>query len=150
MSDFSKQVPVAIGCDHAGYTYKDAIKSHLEGAGWQVLDFGTNGPDSVDYPDFAHPTALSVETSESAFGILICGSANGVAITANKHAGIRAGLCWNNEVAKLVRQHNNANIICLPARFLNFEEVIQLVDTFIATEFEGGRHATRVNKISCS
>ena len=150
MSDFSKQVTVAIGCDHAGYTYRDAIKSHLEAAGWQVRDFGTNGPDSVDYPDFAHPTALSVETGESAFGILICGSANGVAITANKHAGIRAGLCWNNEVAKLVRQHNNANIICLPARFLNFEEAIQLVDTFIATEFEGGRHATRVNKISCS
>lgn len=150
MSDFSKQGPVAIGCDHAGYSYKDAIKSHLEAAGWQVLDFGTNGPDSVDYPDFAHPTALSVETSESAFGILICGSANGVAITANKHAGIRAGLCWNNEVAKLVRQHNNANIICLPARFLKVEEAIQLVDTFIATEFEGGRHATRVNKISCS
>lgn len=150
MSDFSMHLPVAIGCDHAGYTYKDAIKSRLEAAGWQVLDFGTNGPDSVDYPDFAHPTALSVETSESAFGILICGSANGVAITANKHAGIRAGLCWNNEVAKLVRQHNNANIICLPARFLNFEEAIQLVDTFIATEFEGGRHATRVNKISCS
>lgn len=150
MSDFSKQGPVAIGCDHAGYTYKDAIKNHLEAAGWQVLDFGTNGPDSVDYPDFAHPTALSVETGESAFGVLICGSANGVAITANKHAGIRAGLCWNNEVAKLVRQHNNANILCLPARFLNFEEAITLVDTFIATEFEGGRHATRVNKISCS
>lgn len=150
MSDFSKQLPVAIGCDHAGYTYKDAIKLHLQSHGWQVKDFGTDGPDSVDYPDFAHPTSNSVELGESVFGILICGSANGVAITANKHAGIRAGLCWNNEVAKLVRQHNNANILCLPARFLSIEDALQLVDTFIGTAFEGGRHATRVNKISCT
>lgn len=150
MSDFSKQLPVAIGCDHAGYELKDFIKSHIEAGGWRVIDFGTHGPDSVDYPDFAHPTATSVESGESAFGILICGSANGVAITANKHAGIRAGLCWHNDVAKLVRQHNNANMLCIPARFLNFEAAIQLVDTFIETEFEGGRHATRVNKISCS
>ncbi|ULQ51845.1 ribose 5-phosphate isomerase B [Flavihumibacter fluvii] len=150
MSDFSKQLPVAIGCDHAGYTYKDAIKAHLEALGWQVKDFGTHGPDSVDYPDFAHPTAASVESGESAFGVLICGSANGVAITANKHEGIRAGLCWHNDVAKLVRQHNNANMICLPARFLSSEEALQLVETFINTEFEGGRHATRVNKITCS
>ena len=150
MSDFSKQLPVAIGCDHAGYTYKDAIKAHLEAGGWQVLDFGTNGPDSVDYPDFAHPTAASVEMGESTFGVLICGSANGVAITANKHAGIRAGLCWNDDVAKLVRLHNNANMICIPARFVSVDEAIQLVDTFIGTSFEGGRHATRVDKISCS
>lgn len=150
MPDFSKDLPVAIGCDHAGYVYKDAIKDHLESLGWRVTDFGTNGPDSVDYPDFAHPTAEMVVSGQAAFGILICGSANGVAITANKHAGIRAGLCWHNDVAKLVRQHNNANILCLPARFLAAGEALQLVDTFIATPFEGGRHATRVNKISCS
>src|SRR5206468_3282502 len=103
MSVFSKHLPVAIGCDHAGYDYKEAIKTHLVKEGWQVKDFGTSGPASVDYPDFAHPTANSVESGEAAFGILICGSANGVAITANKHQGIRAGLCWDNEVAVLVR-----------------------------------------------
>ncbi|MBZ5857475.1 ribose 5-phosphate isomerase B [Flavihumibacter profundi] len=150
MSDFSKQLPIAIGCDHAGYAYKELIKNYLLSQGWRVNDFGTNGPESVDYPDFAHPTADSVEQGKSAFGILICGSANGVAITANKHAGIRAGLCWTNDVAQLVRQHNNANMLCLPARFLSEQEVIQLVNTFIETPFEGGRHATRVNKIGCS
>lgn len=150
MPDFSTDKPVAIGCDHAGYQYKEAIKSHLKKLGWKVIDFGTNGPESVDYPDFAHPTASSVESGQASFGILICGSANGVAITANKHAGIRAGLCWHKEVAKLVRLHNNANILCVPARFLALDDALELVDIFIDTEFEGGRHATRVNKISCS
>jgi ribose 5-phosphate isomerase B len=150
MSNFSKTRPVAIGCDHAGYAYKEQIKSHLTEQGWQVLDFGTHGPDSVDYPDFAHPTAESVEKGESEFGILICGSANGVAITANKHQGIRAGLCWNRDVAELVRLHNDANILCIPARFLDTADVLGVVDTFIATPFEGGRHANRVGKISCT
>ena len=141
---------IAIGCDHAGFEYKEGFKKFLVGKGISVKDFGTNSPDSVDYPDFAHPTAASVEMGESTFGVLICGSANGVAITANKHAGIRAGLCWNDDVAKLVRLHNNANMICIPARFVSVDEAIQLVDTFIGTSFEGGRHATRVDKISCS
>lgn len=150
MSDFAKSFPVAIGCDHAGYEYKEAIKFHLEKLGWQVKDFGTNSPDSVDYPDFAHPTSSFVESGQAAFGVLICGSANGVAITANKHQGIRAGLCWDNEVAKLVRRHNNANIICIPARFVALPYALQMIDTFIETPFEGGRHANRVGKISCS
>jgi ribose 5-phosphate isomerase B len=150
MSDFSTILPVAIGADHAGYLVKAAIVQHLKTLGWQVVDVGTNSADSVDYPDYAHPVAACVEEGKAAFGILICGSANGVAITANKHAGIRAGLCWNKEVAQLVRQHNNANILCIPARFISGEEVMGLVDTFIATVFEGGRHATRVKKISCS
>lgn len=149
MSNFSKSQPVAIGCDHAGYAYKEQIKAYLTQQGWQVLDFGTHGPDSVDYPDFAHPTATSVEKGESGFGILICGSANGVAITANKHQGIRAGLCWNKDVAELVRLHNDANILCIPARFLDAADALGVVDTFIATPFEGGRHANRVGKISC-
>ena len=150
MSDFSQHLPVAIGCDHAGYELKEALKLQLEKTGWTVQDVGTHNKDSVDYPDFAHPVANSVEKGEAAFGVLICGSANGVSITANKHAGIRAGLCWNDEVAKLVRLHNNANIICLPARFISQEEALQLLETFIETPFEGGRHATRVGKISCT
>lgn len=150
MSTFSKSLPVAIGCDHAGYEYKEAIKAHLQKLGWQVKDFGTDSPQSVDYPDFAHPTSSFVESGEAAFGVLICGSANGVAITANKHQGVRAGLCWDNEVAKLVRMHNNANIICLPARFVALPYALQMVDTFMETAFEGGRHANRVGKISCS
>ena len=115
-----------------------------------MKDFGTYSLDSVDYPDFAHPTAASVESGEAAFGILLCGSANGVAITANKHQHIRAGLCWENDVAKLVRQHNNANIICIPARFVALALAEQMVEIFMSTPFEGGRHATRVNKIACS
>ena len=149
MSDFSKQLPVAIGSDHAGFEYKEAIKKHLELAGWQVRDFGTLSTDSVDYPDYAHPTAAAVEAGEVAFGVLICGSANGVAITANKHQGVRAGLCWDTEVAKLVRLHNDANIICLPARFVALQYAIQMVETFVNTSFEGGRHGTRVGKMAC-
>lgn len=150
MSVFDKSLPVAIGADHAGYEYKEAIKAYLEKSGFTVKDFGTSSPDSVDYPDFAHPTAAFVEEGKAAFGILICGSANGVAITANKHQKVRAGLCWDNEVAKLVRKHNNANIICLPARFIALSYAIQMVETFYNTEFEGGRHANRVGKIACS
>lgn len=146
--DLSK--PIAIGCDHAGYEYKEAIKKWLSDKGLQVKDFGTTSPNSVDYPDFAHPVASFVESGEAAFGILLCGSANGVAITANKHQHIRAGLCWQNEVASLVRRHNDANIICLPARFVALPLELEMLDTFMNTAFEGGRHGTRVNKIACN
>ena len=147
---FSKELPVAIGADHAGFEYKDTLAAYLRGKGFLVKDFGTNGPASVDYPDFAHPTADCVARGEASFGILVCGSANGVAITANKHAEIRAGLCWNTEVASLVRQHNNANVICIPARFVDIQSTLEMVEVFISTAFEGGRHATRVSKISCN
>lgn len=139
---------IAIGCDHAGVDHKKSIIAHLEQKGINVINKGTDTLDSVDYPDYAHPVASCVETHEADFGILICGSANGVCITANKHVGIRAALCWNNEVAALARQHNDANIIGLPARFISIEEAIQFTDTFIHTAFEGGRHQKRVEKIA--
>ena len=145
--DFSK--PIAIGGDHAGFEYKIALVQWLKNKGLQVTDFGLHENKSVDYPDYAHPVALAVESGKVAFGILICGSANGVAITANKHQGIRAGLCWENEVARLVRLHNDANIICIPARFVAEVLAEEMIDTFMTTEFEGGRHATRVGKIAC-
>ena len=146
---FDNTKPIALGADHAGIDYKNAIKIWLEAKGHTVKDFGTNTTDSVDYPDFAHPTASSVEKIESAFGILFCGSANGVAITANKHAGIRAGLCWQVEVAELVRLHNNANVICIPARFVTLDLAKEMIEKFMTTSFEGGRHQNRVNKITC-
>jgi ribose 5-phosphate isomerase B len=149
MSLFNLQLPIAVGGDHAGFDYKDAILSHLEKKGLLAKDFGSHTKDSVDYPDFAHPVALAVESSEYAFGILICGSANGVAITANKHQHIRAAICWAEELASLARQHNNANVICIPARFVSIETAKAMVDQFINTAFEGGRHENRVNKISC-
>jgi len=138
---------IAIGCDHAGVDHKNFIIAHLEQQGHQIINKGTNTGDSVDYPDYAHPVALSVESHEADFGVLICGSANGVCITANKHAGIRAALCWRNDVAALARQHNDANIICLPARFISKEEAAEFTDTFLQTTFEGGRHQKRVEKI---
>lgn len=147
MADNTKTI--AIACDHAGVELKNSIKQHLENASYSVIDFGTNTNDSVDYPDFAHPLAKCVESGEARLGILICGSANGVCITANKHQQIRAALCWKNEIAALARQHNDANVICLPARFISIEEGIEFTDTFIHTDFEGGRHQNRVNKISC-
>jgi len=140
---------IAIGCDHAGVEYKEMLKNFLSEKGFSVSDFGTHGPASVDYPDFAHPVANAVETADAAWGILICGSANGVAITANKHAGIRAAICWTEEIAALARQHNDANIICIPARFVSEEMARQMVTVFSETAFEGGRHQNRVNKISC-
>jgi len=146
--DFTK--PIAIGSDHAGFEYKTAIVQHLNLLGLQVMDMGTYTADSVDYPDFAHPVAEKVEHSEAAMGILICGSANGVAITANKHQGIRAGICWQKEIAELTRLHNNANIVCIPARFISVQNAISIVDVFLNTSFEGGRHATRVGKITCN
>jgi ribose 5-phosphate isomerase B len=147
---FDPSKPIALGADHAGVAYKKEVIEWLEKKGYQVKDFGTYSTDSVDYPDFAHPTAASVATGEAAFGILFCGSANGVAITANKHQGIRAGLCWLPEVAELTRLHNDANMICVPARFVPVESAIEMIDVFMTTAFEGGRHQGRVDKISCS
>jgi ribose 5-phosphate isomerase B len=149
-SPFDLHKPIAVGSDHAGFDYKEDMISFLEGKGLSFTDFGTHSADSVDYPDFAHPVATTVEKGEAAFGILICGSANGVAITANKHQGIRAAICWGEELAKLSRQHNNANIICIPARFVREGDVEKMVSIFMTTAFEGGRHADRVNKIACS
>lgn len=147
---FDASKPIAIGCDHAGLEYKTALIKWLNDNEYAVTDFGTYSADSVDYPDFAHPTASAVEKGEAAFGILLCGSANGVAITANKHQGIRAGLCWQNDVAQLIRQHNDANMICIPARFVALPLALQMLETFMNTPFEGGRHATRVGKIACN
>ncbi|MDB5124903.1 MAG: rpiB [Mucilaginibacter sp.] len=138
---------IAIGADHAGFEYKQQIADSLDLK--ELKDFGTYSAASVDYPDFAHPVASAVENGEFDFGILICGSANGVAITANKHQGIRAAICWNEELATLARSHNNANIVCIPARFISIDEAKKIVQAFLSTEFEGGRHANRVNKIAC-
>lgn len=140
---------IAIGSDHAGFEYKSEIIKYLKKEGYEVQDFGTESSDSVDYPDFAHPVSISVEQKKNTQGILICGSANGVAMSANKHQNIRAALCWQPEVASLARQHNDANIVCLPARFVAIEEAIKIVDIFLNTEFEGGRHGKRVDKIAC-
>jgi ribose 5-phosphate isomerase B len=149
MSVFNLQLPIAIGGDHAGFDYKETLIAFLKEKGLTYKDFGSHSKDSVDYPDFAHPVALAVESGEYAFGILICGSANGVAITANKHQHIRAAICWAAELASLARQHNNANVICIPARFVSIDTAKAMVGLFIDTPFEGGRHENRVNKISC-
>ncbi|MEL5901014.1 ribose 5-phosphate isomerase B [Elizabethkingia anophelis subsp. anophelis] len=137
---------IAIAGDHAGFEYKEIIIKHLEGK-YEVKDFGTYSTDSVDYPDFVHPAASAVENEEFELGILICGSGNGVQITANKHQGIRCALCWEVEIAELARQHNDANMISIPARFVSEDLAKQMVDTFLTTDFEGGRHQNRVNKI---
>lgn len=149
MTAFDKSKPLAIGSDHAGFEYKTALIPWLESEGWQVKDFGTHSPESTDYPDFAHPVANAVEAGEVAFGILLCGSGIGVDITANKHQHIRSGLCWQKEIAQLCRQHNNCNIISIPARFVSIDLAKEMISLFMNTEFEGGRHATRVGKISC-
>ena len=149
MAVFSQSLPIAIGCDHAGFEYKTKLVPWLNQQGWQVNDCGTYSAESVDYPDFAHPAASSVEKGESAFGILICGTGNGVCMTANKHQGIRAGLCWNTDVAKLIRQHNNANMICIPARFVALAAAQDMITAFMETAFEGGRHQNRINKMAC-
>jgi ribose 5-phosphate isomerase B len=139
---------IAIGSDHAGFSLKEEVKSRLTEKGYTVTDFGTHSADSVDYPDFAHPVAEAVEKNKAEKGILICGSGNGVCITANKHAGVRAALCWNEELAALARQHNDANVLCIPSRFITSETAYAMVNTFISTSFEGGRHQKRVEKIS--
>ena len=138
---------ISIGNDHAGTEYKNAILKHLESKSITVINHGTNTNDSVDYPDFVHPVANDVENHKVDFGILICGSGNGVSMTANKHQGIRAALCWNKEITALARQHNNANILSIPARYTSIQQVIAMVDTFLETPFEGGRHQNRVDKI---
>ena len=140
---------IAIGADHAGFEYKELLRKWLEKNGYESKDFGTYNTDSADYPDFAHPVASAVEKKEFDLGLLICGSANGVAITANKHQGVRAAICWNEELAALARQHNNANVLCLPARYVTLELAEKILDRFLHSSFEGGRHERRVGKISC-
>ncbi|WMN08024.1 ribose 5-phosphate isomerase B [Marivirga arenosa] len=140
---------VAIGGDHAGFDYKKKLVAFLEKEGHEVKDFGPDSDASVDYPDHVHPLAEAVEKKEQTLGILLCGSANGVAITANKHQDIRAAIAWEEELAALARQHNNANIICIPARFIDYDKAESIVKTFLSTDFEGGRHGRRVDKISC-
>jgi ribose 5-phosphate isomerase B len=144
------QMKISIGNDHAGPDYKKAIVEYLEKNGHEVINHGTNTTDSVDYPDFGHPVATDVENGKADLGIVICGSGNGIAMTVNKHQGIRAALCWTKEIAALARQHNDANIISIPARFTSIPQAVEMVDTFLKTDFEGGRHQNRVNKISCS
>lgn len=141
---------VAIGGDHAGFEYKASIVKKLESQGYVVKDFGPFSEASVDYPDYVHPLSNAIEKGEFDLGIVICGSGNGVAITANKHQGIRAALCWNEELAALARQHNNANVLAIPARFISYELAEKLAEIFLTTDFEGGRHQNRVNKIACS
>lgn len=141
---------ISIGNDHAGPDYKKAIVNYLESKGHQVTNYGTDSTASVDYPDFGHPVAMDVEEGRVDFGIVICGSGNGIAMTVNKHPKVRAGLCWTKEIAYLTRLHNNANILSIPARYTSIEQAVEIVDTFLNTEFEGGRHQLRVDKISCS
>ena len=140
---------IPIGCDHAGFQTKQAIIEHLTSLGYEVKDYGCYSEDSIDYPDYAHPVAQHIEKNPGTLGILLCGSGNGISMTANKHQQIRSALCWKKEIAELARQHNDANIITLPARFISIEEAIEMVDVFLNTPFEGGRHATRVDKIPC-
>jgi len=138
---------ISIGNDHAGTDYKFRIIEFLKSKNIEVTNYGTDAVSSVDYPDFVHPVAKDVVSKKSTYGILICGSANGVSMTANKYANIRAGICWTNEIVSLIRQHNNANILCIPARFTKIEDVLKMVETFLNTDFEGGRHQNRINKI---
>lgn len=140
---------IAIGADHAGFPYKQPVVEMLRAAGYDVTDFGTHSTASADYPDFAHPVASGVESGEFWRGVLLCGSGQGVCITANKHQGIRAALVWQEAIAQLSRQHNDANIICLPVRFIELSDALAFVNTFLNTAFEGGRHQLRVNKMAC-
>lgn len=141
---------LSIGCDHAGFDLKEKIKSFIHEKGFEIKDYGTQSSDSTDYADYAHPVAQSVEDARVDFGILICGSGNGINMTANKHQGVRSALCWQVEIAELARLHNDANIIAIPARFISEELAIEMVDVFLKTGFEGGRHARRVAKIACA
>lgn len=138
---------ISIGNDHAGTAYKKAIVKHLESKGYTINNYGTDSEDSVDYPDFVHPVAKDVETKKAELGIIICGSGNGANMTANKHQGVRSALCWTKEIAALARQHNNANILSIPSRFTAEQQAIEMVDTFLNTNFEGGRHEKRIEKI---
>jgi ribose 5-phosphate isomerase B len=140
---------IAIGADHAGFELKEYLKKWLKENGYPLKDFGTHSSESADYADFAHPVSLAVEKKEFDLGLLVCGSANGVAMTANKHQGIRAAVCWTEDLGSLARLHNNANILCLPARFISEELAEKILNKFLHTGFEGGRHERRVNKITC-
>jgi ribose 5-phosphate isomerase B len=140
---------IPIGSDHAGFELKKAVINHLESKGYELKDFGCYSEESIDYPDFGHPVASLVEENKGMLGVVICGSGNGINMTANKHQGVRSALCWNNEIAQLAREHNDANIIALPARFISEQEALKMIDTFFSVEFEGGRHQRRVDKISC-
>ncbi|HAW51450.1 MAG TPA: ribose 5-phosphate isomerase B [Flavobacteriales bacterium] len=140
---------IAIGSDHAGYSLKQALITYLKSMSYEVVDFGTNSEDRADYPDYAHPVAEAIERKEFEFAVLICGSANGISMTANKHQGVRCAICWKPEIATLARAHNDANIISFPARFITLEDAISGLNEFLNTKFEGGRHTGRVDKISC-
>ena len=143
------KIIIPIGADHAGFSLKEKVIKHLTDKGYEIKDFGCYSEESIDYPDFGHPVASMVEENIGMKGILICGSGNGINMTANKHQGVRSALCWNKEIAELARLHNNANIIALPARFISDLEAIEMIDVFLNTEFEGGRHQLRVDKIRC-
>jgi ribose 5-phosphate isomerase B len=144
---FDKSKTLALGCDQGGYALKEFLKIKLAESGYSVRDFGSYSPESIDYPDMAHPVASAVNEGMFPMALLICGSGNGVCMTANKHAGIRAALCWNTELARLARLHNDANILCLPGRFISENEALSATLTFLKTDFEGGRHLTRIEKI---
>jgi ribose 5-phosphate isomerase B len=146
---FDKSKTLAIGCDQGGYTLKEFLKIKLAESGYSVRDFGSYSADSIDYPDMAHPVASAVNNGQFPMALLICGSGNGVCMTANKYAGIRAALCWNTEIARLARLHNDANILCLPGRFISESEALTALMVFLTTDFEGGRHKTRIGKIPC-
>lgn len=138
---------IGIASDHAGYELKETVKQYLAAKGAEVTDFGTHSADSCDYPDYAHPLAEAVEAGQVAYGVAICGTANGISMTVNKHQGCRAAICWCTEIAALARQHNNANVLSLPARFIRTDDALRVVDTFFSTDFEGGRHQRRIDKI---
>lgn len=138
---------IGIACDHAGYEMKEFLVGYLGAMGYEVLDFGTHSPESVDYPDYAHPLAEAIEGGELPCGVALCGSGEGMTITLNKHQGIRAGLCWEPEIASLIRRHNDANVIVFPARFITNDEAAAMLDAFFSAEFEGGRHENRIDKI---
>ena len=140
---------LALGSDHAGFAHKEMLRTWLSSQGHEIQDFGTFSADSMDYPDVAHPLAAAVAAGDFAQGILLCGSANGVCITANKHAGVRGAIAWLPELAALARQHNDANVLCIPARYVSEEQTLEIVATFLGTDFEGGRHQNRVSKINC-
>jgi ribose 5-phosphate isomerase B len=140
---------IGIACDHAGFKYKEKIKVLLEEKGYSVSDFGCYSEESVDYPDFAHQLATAISNNDCEIGIQLCGSGNGINMSANKHQAVRSALCWEKEIAELARLHNNANVCTMPARYISFELALEIVNTFLNTEFEGGRHERRVNKIAC-
>lgn len=144
----TKRISIALGSDHAGFSIKNRIIEYLKVNGYDIHDFGAFSDDSSDYPDYAHPVANAVENGKFEFGVVVCGTGNGVNIVVNKHQGIRSALCWMKEIARLVRLHNNANICALPGRFISGEEAVEIVDEFLNTGFEGGRHIHRINKIS--